>query len=84
MGGPKAFKEMRKRQQEFHSRWDQEEQANIGSDEDDAEGSSSGKRDIYSEYSLDEETENEKSQRMRAVGDTTEMLGQEDVSNSVT
>ena len=58
MGGPKAFKEMQKRQQEFHSRWDQEEQANIGSDEDDAEGSSSGKRDIYSEYSLPEGNEN--------------------------
>jgi len=78
MGGPKAFKEIQKRQQEFHSRWDQEEQSNIGSDEDDAEGSSPGKRDIYAEYSLDEETENEKSQRIRAVGDTIEMLGQED------
>ena len=83
MGGPRAFKAMQKMQQEVHNRWDQEDQASTGPDEEDAEDYSTEKRDLYAEYSIDEETENERSQREKAIGDIGEMPGQEDVSNSV-
>lgn len=81
MGGPRAWKEMQKKQQEFQGGWDQEEQTNNhGSDEEDGEAGNVEKRDIYAEYDIDEETENEKSQRARGAGDTGELPGQEDVS----
>jgi hypothetical protein len=37
------------------------------------------KRDLYAEYDIEPETENEKSQRAKGVGDTGELPGQEDV-----
>lgn len=84
MGGPRAWKEMQKRQQEQQGQWDQEELTNNNnnddSDDDENEEPEVEKRDIYAEYSIDPETENEKSQRERGVGDTGELPGQEDVS----
>lgn len=72
---------MQKKQQEFQGGWDQEEQTNNhGSDEEDGEAGNVEKRDIYAEYDIDEETENENSQRARGAGDTGELPGQEDVS----
>jgi Swi5-dependent recombination DNA repair protein 1 len=84
MGGPRAWKEMQKKQQDFHNSWDQEEQPNNDPDEADVEGGNSEKRDLYAEYGIDEETENEKSQRVKGVGDTGEMPGQEDVGSRAT
>ena len=82
MGGPRAWKEMQKKQQEFQSAWDQEEQTNNDDDEEE-EGGGKGaeKRDVYAEYGIDEVTENERSQRAKGLGDTGEMPGQEDVSS---
>lgn len=84
MGGPRAWKEMQKRQQEFQNTWDQEEQTNNDDDDDDddedGEKKDVEKRDVYAEYSIDVETENEKSQRPNGLGDTGELPGQEDVS----
>lgn len=79
MGGPRAWKEAQKRQQEFQNNWDQEEQPNNNSDDEDGEGKDVEKRDLYAEYGIDPETENEKSQRAKGVGDTGELPGQEDV-----
>jgi Swi5-dependent recombination DNA repair protein 1 len=79
MGGPRAWKEMQKKQQELHNSWDQEEQTNNDSDDNDAEGKDVEKRDLYAEYDFEPETENEKSQRAKGVGDTGELPGQEDV-----
>ncbi|KAE8448485.1 hypothetical protein EG329_009366 [Mollisiaceae sp. DMI_Dod_QoI] len=81
MGGPRAWKEMQKKQQEYQNSWDQEEQTNNNDDdddEDDAEGKEVEKRDIYAEYSIDPETENEKSQRPKGLGDLGDLPGQED------
>jgi Swi5-dependent recombination DNA repair protein 1 len=81
MGGPRAFKEMQKKQQEYQNSWDQEEQTKIGGDdEEDEEGKAVEMRDLYAEYNIDLETENEKSQRTSGFGDTGELPGQEDVS----
>ncbi len=85
MGGPRAWKEMQKKQQEYQNSWDQEEQTNNNDDdddEDDAEGKEVEKRDIYAEYSIDPETENEKSQRPKGLGDLGDLPGQEDVRRS--
>lgn len=88
MGGPRAWKEMQKRQQEQQGAWDQEEQTN-NNDDDDTDGENGEKdrdgekRDVYAEYSVDPETENEKSQREKGVGDTGELPGQEDVGRPV-
>jgi Swi5-dependent recombination DNA repair protein 1 len=79
MGGPRAWKEMQKKQQEFQNNWDQEEQTNDNSDDEDGEGKDMEKRDLYAEYDVEPETENEKSQRAKGVGDTGELSGQEDV-----
>lgn len=81
MGGPRAWKEMQKKQAENQNSWDQEEPAN-NNDSDDENGQSQDveKRDVYAEYGIDPETENEKSQRVRGLGDTGELPGQEDVS----
>jgi Swi5-dependent recombination DNA repair protein 1 len=80
MGGPRAWKEMHKRQQKFQNSWDQEDPTN--NYDDDAEGAeveNVEKRDLYAEYDIDPETENEKSQRSKGLGDTGELPGQEDV-----
>jgi hypothetical protein len=83
MGGPRAWKEMQKRQQEFQNQWDQDDVINQNreddADEEDAEGKHVEKRDIYAEYDIDPETENEKSQRAPGLGDTGENPGEEDV-----
>ena len=82
MGGPRAWKEMQKRQQEFQNGWGQDEQMNddaSGGDEEDPEGKDGEKRDLYAEYDFDPETENEKSQRPKGAGDNGELSGQEDV-----
>ncbi|PMD61330.1 uncharacterized protein K444DRAFT_611572 [Hyaloscypha bicolor E] len=78
MGGPRAWKEMQNKQQEFQNSWDQEEQTNNDSQDDDGEGKDMEKRDLYAEYDIEPETENEKSQRAKGVGDTGELPGQED------
>lgn len=78
MGGPRAWKEMQKKQQEFQNSWDQEEQTNNNSDDED-EGKDMEKRDHCAAYDVEPETENEKSQRAKGVGDTGELPGQEDV-----
>lgn len=83
MGGPKAWKEMQKQQQEFRAGFDAPEpvQENDEDDDNDDENASKpevDKRDLYAEYDIDPETENEKSQR--GVKDTGEEPGQEDVS----
>ncbi|PQE15933.1 dna repair dds20 mei5 protein [Rutstroemia sp. NJR-2017a BVV2] len=83
MGGPRAWKEMQKRQQEFQNQWDQDDVINQNregdEDDEDAEGKHVEKRDIYAEYDIDPETENEKSQRAPGLGDTGENPGEEDV-----
>lgn len=78
MGGPRAWKEIQKKQQEFHNSWDQEEQSKDDSDEEGNEKDVQ-KRDLYAEYGIDPETENERSQRAKGLGDTGELPGQEDV-----
>lgn len=83
MGGPRAWKEMQKRQQEYQNNWDQDEvnnNNNDDSDDDDEDGKVKEKRDIYAEYSIDPETENERAQRAPGLGDTGENPGEEDVS----
>jgi len=89
MGGPKAWKEMQKKQQEFQGGWDNPEEQTQNNDNDDDDDDDENyekhdveKRDIYAEYGIDPETENEKSQRPKGVGDTGEMPGQEDVGAS--
>lgn len=81
MGGPRAWKEMQKKQAEQRSAWDQEEPAvQYPSDDEDEDANKLEveKRDLYAEYDIDPETENEKSQRDKGVGDTGELPGQED------
>ncbi|APA09940.1 predicted protein [Sclerotinia sclerotiorum 1980 UF-70] len=81
MGGPRAWKEMQKRQQEYQNNWDQDEvnnNNNDDSDDDDEDGKVKEKRDIYAEYSIDPETENERAQRAPGLGDTGENPGEED------
>ena len=67
MGGPRAWKEMQKRQQDYQNNWDQDDannnNNNNGSDDEDEDDKDIEKRDIYAEYSIDPETENEKAQR---------------------
>ena len=82
MGGPRAWKEMQKKQKEYQNSWDQEE-LDANNDSGNEEGKDVEKRDIYAEYSIDPETENEKSQRENGIGDTGEEPGQEDVSTSL-
>lgn len=77
MGGPRAWKEMQKRQQGFQSGgWDQEPQPVNNESDDDDELKNTEKRDLYAEYGIDPETENEKAQRNG--GDMGEEPGQED------
>ena len=80
MGGPRAWKEMQKKQQEFQNSWDTEEQKNNDDEEDEEGKDAPEKRDLYAEYGIDPETENEKSQREKGVCDTGELPDQEDVS----
>jgi Swi5-dependent recombination DNA repair protein 1 len=80
MGGPRAWKELQKKQQEFQNSWAEEEPpTNNDSDDEDGERKDVEKRDVYAEYDIEAETENEKSQRFKGVGDTGELPGQEDV-----
>ena len=74
---------MQKKQEQNRNAWDQEEQTN-NNDSDDEENKDVEKRDIYAEYGIEPETENEKSQREKGVGDTGELPGQEDVCSSKT
>lgn len=88
MGGPRAWKEMQKKQQEHQNSWNQEEETNNDNDDDDDDDEDSArkdveKRDIYAEYSIDIETENEKSQRPNGLGDLGDLPGQEDVGRLV-
>ncbi|TQS37944.1 hypothetical protein Golomagni_01561 [Golovinomyces magnicellulatus] len=79
MGGPRAWKEMEKRRTENFNKWDQDEsynQTNNVSDDEDAD-SNIEKRDIYAEYSIDPETDIEKSQRVN--NNFEELPGEEDV-----
>ncbi|TGO09323.1 hypothetical protein BTUL_0170g00130 [Botrytis tulipae] len=81
MGGPRAWKEMQKRQHEYRNNWDQDEANNNNNNNfegEDEEGKDKDKRDVYAEYSIDPETENEKSQRAPGLGDTGENPGEED------
>ncbi|KAG9242786.1 hypothetical protein BJ878DRAFT_154244 [Calycina marina] len=87
MGGPRAWKEAQKKQQESQGGWDEPDQQKNGDDDDnndddnhddDGEKNDVEKRDLYAEYGIDPETENEKSQRAKGVGDTGELPGQED------
>ncbi|TVY34209.1 Swi5-dependent recombination DNA repair protein, partial [Lachnellula subtilissima] len=85
MGGPRAWKEMQKKQEEFQNTWDQQdEQMNTGNgddsdnDEADTEAREAAKKDLYAQYDVYEETENEKSQRPKGLGDTGERPGEED------
>lgn len=80
MGGPRAWKEMQKKQQEFQGGWDQVEQTKDDSDDENADKDVE-KRDLYAEYDIDPETENEKSQRPKGLGDTGERPGEEDVGS---
>jgi hypothetical protein len=60
MGGPKAWKEMQRRQKEFQNGWGEERPQPNSDDEaaDEAE-----KRDFYAYYDVDPETVNEKKAR---------------------
>ena len=82
MGGPRAWKEIQKKQEEFRAGFDAPEpvQDDENDDEEDEYGNKPDveKRDLYAEYDIDLETENEKSQR--GVKDMGEEAGQEDVS----
>jgi Swi5-dependent recombination DNA repair protein 1 len=86
MGGPRAWKEMQKKQVEDQNAWQDGENTNDQNDDDDDDDDHEGKkdkpekRDVHAEYGIDPETENEKSQREKGVGDTGELPGQEDVS----
>jgi Swi5-dependent recombination DNA repair protein 1 len=82
MGGPRAWKEMQKKQEEFQNNWDQDEKMNNDEDDDEeeAEAKEAAKKDLYAQYDVDEETENEKSQRPKGLGDTGERPGEENVS----
>ena len=80
MGGPRAFKEMQKKQQEYQNSWNEEEQTKNDDDED---GKVAEKRDVCAEYDFEPETENEKSQHANGVGDTGELPGQEDASFTI-
>ena len=78
MGGPRAWKEMQKKQQEFGNSWDTKEQNNYDDDgTDDKERKDIEKRNLYAEYDIDPETENEKSQREKEAGNTGELPGQD-------
>jgi hypothetical protein len=82
MGGPRAWKEAQKKREELMNTWDQDEQNNNAEsddDEDEAEAKENAKKDLYAQYDVDEETENEKSQRPKGLGDTGERPGEEDV-----
>jgi len=86
MGGPRAWKEMQKKQHEYQNNWDQDEANNNGnnnSDDEEEESKDKEKRDLYAEYSIDPETENEKAQRAPGLGDTGENPGEEDVGSLV-
>ena len=75
MGGPKAWKEMQKRQKDFRSGWDTGPPPQPDSDDED--GRDVEKRDPYAEYDIDPETANEK--ESRGGNEILEDQGTEDV-----
>lgn len=86
MGGPRAWKEQQKKRDEMQNNWDQDEQTNNNDsddDEDEAEAKEAAKKDLYAQYDVEIETENEKSQRPKGLGDTGERPGEEDVRFSI-
>ncbi|CAG8974474.1 hypothetical protein HYALB_00010860 [Hymenoscyphus albidus] len=84
MGGPRAWKEMQKKQQEFQGQWEDEQNNNADDDDDEDEDDEEAKerakrkRELYDQYDIEIETENEKSQREKRLGDTGERPGEED------
>ena len=80
MGGPRAWKAMQEQQQEFRAGFDAPESVAKNSDDDENKPDME-KRDLYAEYDIDPETENEKSQR--GVKDMGDEPGQEDVSDGL-
>jgi Swi5-dependent recombination DNA repair protein 1 len=82
MGGPKVFKDMQKRQLEFQAGFDEVPPHN--EDEDSGDENEAGsqpeveKRDLYAEYDVEPETENERQARRGNIMD--EFEGQDDVS----
>jgi hypothetical protein len=81
MGGPRAWKEMQKKQQENQSIWEQDYSADQikDSNEDDLEMRNGKTRQLYAEYDIDPETDNEKSQRTKESDDSGEIPGEENV-----
>jgi Swi5-dependent recombination DNA repair protein 1 len=79
MGGPRAWKELQKKQQEFQNSWPEEELSTKNLDDENGQGKDAEKRDVYAEHNIEPETENEKSQRVKGASDTGELPGQEDV-----
>ncbi|KAI0998588.1 hypothetical protein K3495_g9609 [Podosphaera aphanis] len=77
MGGPRVWKEMERKRLENFNSWDQEEEIHHNENDPD-DSKDTEKRDIYAEYSIDPETENEKSQKTSGFGDTGELPGEED------
>ncbi|RKF63796.1 Swi5-dependent recombination DNA repair protein 1 [Erysiphe neolycopersici] len=75
MGGPRAWKEMEKRRLENFRRWDQEDAPKINHDNNEDMDNSHEMRDIYAEYSIDPETDIERSQRLNGI---EEIPGEED------
>ncbi|KAI6250623.1 Swi5-dependent recombination DNA repair protein 1 [Erysiphe necator] len=78
MGGPRAWKEMERRRLENFRQWDQDDTQNINSSNDNKKEwmeNSMERRDIYAEYSIDPETEIERSQRHESI---EEFPGEED------
>lgn len=61
MGGPKAWRESQQRQQEFLAQFNEEPPPQVNSDDEDA--GDGEKRDLYAEYGVEPETENEKEAR---------------------
>lgn len=86
MGGPRAWKVMQKKQAENQGAWDQPEETNNDDDSDDEdaeEKKKAAKEEMLAQYGIDPETANEKSQRVKGLGDTGELPGQEDVSSDL-
>lgn len=80
MGGPKAWKEMQRRQKEFQEDWGAEPQQEPDSDSEDGGGKYAEKRDLCAEYDVDVETANEK--EARGGNSPLDDVGAEDVNLS--
>jgi Swi5-dependent recombination DNA repair protein 1 len=60
MGGPKAWRQAQQRQQEFLAKFNEEPPPQVDSDE---QAGDVEKRDLYAEYGVEPETENEREAR---------------------